>query len=356
MNTAALSFLRPGENAPYATILLDDPEHGAANPWAVVVSADGSTLVVSHAGTHELSLIPIAPLLEKIRKAPDRPSLAFHLSFLYGLRTRVKTGGLGTRALAVLPSGVVSADRFSDSLCLTRGGASDPISKRYLLRPEVVMSPAQRGELAFNDATLCVQQWQSCASCHPDGRVDALNWDLLNDGIGNPKNARSLLFAHRRSPVMSHGIRATAEVAVRSGIRNILFTVQPEETAKSLDAYLKSMEPVPSPFLENGALSAKARRGKEVFASREAACFSCHPAPLYTDMKLHDVGTRGPHDKDAQFLTPTLIEVWRTAPYLHDGRSATMKDALDVGVEHGKNVRRLSPEDRDALIEYVMSL
>ena len=34
----------------------------------------------------------------------------------------------------------------------------------------------------------------SCATCHPDGRSDGLNWDLLNDGIGNPKNEGTKLF------------------------------------------------------------------------------------------------------------------------------------------------------------------
>ena len=50
------------------------------------------------------------------------------------------------------------------------------------------MTEERRGEMLFNDATLCFQRWQSCSSCHPDARADGLNWDLINDGIGNPKN------------------------------------------------------------------------------------------------------------------------------------------------------------------------
>ena len=53
-----------------------------------------------------------------------------------------------------------------------------------MLGPEVPMTQTRRGEFFFNDASLCLQSWQSCASCHPDARTDALNWDLLNDGIG----------------------------------------------------------------------------------------------------------------------------------------------------------------------------
>ena len=33
----------------------------------------------------------------------------------------------------------------------------------------------RRGEMLWNDGTMCFQHWQSCASCHPEGRMDALN-------------------------------------------------------------------------------------------------------------------------------------------------------------------------------------
>ena len=52
-------------------------------------------------------------------------------------------------------------------------------------------------------------------------RPDALNWDLLNDGIGNPKNTLSLLLSHQTPPVMITGVRASAEDAVRAGIKYI---------------------------------------------------------------------------------------------------------------------------------------
>ena len=61
--------------------------------------------------------------------------------------------------------------------------------------------------MLFNDAEICFQHWQSCASCHPDARVDGLNWDLMNDGLGNPKNTRSMLLVHQGGPAMSLGVR-----------------------------------------------------------------------------------------------------------------------------------------------------
>ena len=46
--------------------------------------------------------------------------------------------------------------------------------------------------------------------------VDGLNWDLLNDGIGNPKSTKTLLYSHATPPAMISGIRADAETAVRA--------------------------------------------------------------------------------------------------------------------------------------------
>ena len=95
------------------------------------------------------------------------------------------------------------------------------------------------GEIYFNDATYCFQGWQSCNGCHPDNaRTDGLNWDLLNDGMGNPKNCKSLLLAHETPPALITGIRPTAEIAVRAGFTHIQFTQIEEGQAKAVDKYL----------------------------------------------------------------------------------------------------------------------
>jgi len=211
--------------------------------------------------------------------------------------------------------------------------------------------------MLFNDADICFQKWQSCASCHSDdGRVDGLNWDLLNDGIGNPKNVKSLLFAHKTPPAMGLGVRADAETAVRAGIKYIQFAVRPEEEAQAIDAYLKSLQPVPSPRLVKGRLSDAAKHGRKLF--KKTGCIDCHSGEYYTDMKQHDVGTGKALDKGKAFDVPTLKEVWRTAPYLHDGRAVTIYDMLknqNPDDRHGKTAG-LSEEDIRALAEYVESL
>jgi YVTN family beta-propeller protein len=357
------------------TILLDDAYSGAANPWALAWSQDGKTVLVTHAGTHEVSSIDVPGLLAQLSLPPPpdpvngtdpnsaSPSQAGHedyFPFFTGPRLRIKLPDTDLGPRAVIISGHIAyvANYFSDTLTRIDLSATRPKPESIPLGPKHEMRAIRKGELYFHDARLCYDGWQSCSSCHPgDARVDGFNWDLLNDGIGNPKNTKSLLLVHRTPPSMWLGVRETAEAAVRAGIEHILFTQQPEEVACAIDEYLKSLQPVPSPWLQNGDLSPAARRGKEVFNS--SGCAQCHPPPLFTDLHSHDVGTRASFDKPTdKFDTPTLIELWRTAPYLHDGSAPTVKDVVTTRNPHNEHgeTSHLSKQELDELCTYLLSL
>ena len=121
-----------------------------------------------------------------------------------------------------------------------------------------------------------------------------------------------------RSVIQTFGsVRKNANIAVRKGIQYIQFTRRPESDAKAIDKYLSSLRAVESPHIKNGELSDAALRGQVVF--EEAKCSVCHTGKYYTDMKRHDVGSGLEEYKGFAFDTPTLCEVWRTAPYLYDG-------------------------------------
>ncbi len=188
--------------------------------------------------------------------------------------------------------------------------------------------------MIFNDASGCYQNWLSCASCHPNMRSDGLNWDLGNDGYGSPRQAKSLLKAHSTAPTTITGCRPNAETSVRAGFKYIEFVIKSEEDSASVDTYLKSVKAVPSPYLVKGQLSESANRGKPLFQNR---CGSCHSGEFYTDMNQYDVGTG--RTQGELLDTPTLVEVWRTAPYLQDGRAATIMDVLttyNANDQHGQ--------------------
>jgi len=375
INTNAVTIIDANRKGLIETVLLDDVDYGAANPWALACTSDSKYLCVTHAGIHELSVIDIAAMINKIKsysRAASSSADAYsaysagmqmpsdipnELSFLYGLRSRVKLSGKGPRALAIVGQKAYVAEYFTDSMTVVDMNDMPRFRTSSLaLGPKLEMSARRKGELLFHDASICFQAWQSCASCHPsDARADGLNWDLLNDGLGNPKNTKSLLLAHKTPSAMITGIRETAEVAVRAGIRHIHFAVRPEEEAAAIDEYLKSLEPVPSPYLRDGKLSESARRGRKLFQS--AGCAKCHQGPLLTDMQKHDVGTGEGLDRGVKFDTPTLIEVWRTAPYLYDGRAATIEKMLTTynpQDRHGVTSNLTADQIKD-LAEFVLS-
>jgi len=361
VSTDALSVIRVADQTLLYTILLDDVDQGFANPWAIAFSADAKTLIVSSAGNHEISLIDLPAVTKKIEaEAATAHTAAYldahnNLSFLSGLRQRIKLRGNGPRAIATQDHTAYVANYFSDTIdCIDLDTAR--VANRIELNPDMNITMERQGEMNFNDAGLCFQNWLSCATCHPDARTDAMNWDLLNDGMGNPKNVKSMLLAHQTPPAMSLGVRADAEMGVRAGIKYILFAVRPEKDAQAIDAYLKSLRPVPSPWLVNGELSDAAQKGKVLFET--LSCIQCHPAPLFTDLQLHDVGTTKGQDTGKPVDTPTLIEAWRTAPYLHDGRAATMSDLLHNQGHAGilKETEHLTNPQIDDLVEYLLSL
>ena len=358
------------------TVLLDNLSSGASTAWAADWTEDGGRLLITHAGTHELSVIDFPALMKKLESVPrfhseDRGSeisvssstvadVPNDLTFLLGIQKRIKLTGKGPRSISVAGNIAWIANYFSDTLERVDLSKTPIVTKSIPLGPKPRMTASRIGELYFNDATLCFQGWQACSSCHShDGRVDGLNWDNLNDGLGNPKNVKSLLFASQTPPMMWLGVRSDSKVAVRAGIRHGLFSIQAPEVAESLDAYLESLQPMPSPFLCDGELSQAAKRGRQLFFNERIGCARCHEGPLYTDQKFHNVGTASKYDKaDEKFDTPSLIELWRTAPYLHDGSAANLRDVLDSRNSRSRHsdVSSLKKDQVDDLVAFLLSL
>jgi YVTN family beta-propeller protein len=366
INGNALSIIDLVRMELLGAALLDDPDKGAANPWGLAWSADGQTLVVTHAGAHMINVIGFPGLLDQVSRqwrkngTSSASVLTNRLPFIVHSRRHVwlsKTD-LGPRAAVVAGQKIYVANYFSDTLAVISLASKKLEAVSLPLGPKPVMSLVRKGEFYFNDGGICLQGWQSCYSCHPgEGRADGLNWDLVNDGLGNPKNNKSLLLVHQTPPAMSLAVRATAELAVRAGIKGTLFSEQPEDVPTAIDAYLASLKPVPSPHLVNGKPSPQAERGKAIFAG--AGCAECHPPDLFTDLHSYNVGTRSAFDKRSdKFDTPTLVELWRTAPYLHDGSAATIRAVLTThnpDDRHGVT-SNLSKEQIEDLCEYLLSL
>jgi cytochrome c peroxidase len=149
------------------------------------------------------------------------------------------------------------------------------------------------------------------------------------------------------------------EVATEKGFNFIQFRVVDSNILEDVRAYLRSLEPEVSPYRVNGELTAKAETGRKLFEDKKVGCVHCHPAPLFTDLGMYDVGTGGPLDRDkTTFDNPTCVELWRNPPYLHDGSSPTLEHMLTIGNKNGKHgaTSHLTKEQIEALAEYLRSL
>ncbi len=362
INTNAVSVIDVQKNELLATVLLDDIELGAANPYGLTIAQNGRSLVVTHSGTHEVSVIDrkkldsrIADLFAKsTNRAQTFEDICNDLAFLSGIRKRVALNGFGPRHLAAIGDTLYVGMYYSDTL--NKINLSNFSIEKISLGGNEKLNEIRKGDLYYHDASLCFQKWLSCVTCHTEVRSDALNWDLLNDGMGNPKQSKSMLFAHFTPPTMITGVRKTAELCVRKGIQYIQFTRRPEEDAKAIDEYMKSLLPVRSPHLIGGKMTESQERGEMLF--EEAKCSHCHSGKYLTDMKSHDVGSGLEEYVGFAFDTPTLKEVWRSAPYLYDGRARTIFDMLkkfNKGNKHGIT-SNLSDDDLRDLEAYVLTL
>lgn len=390
INTNVLSIIDIANKSVYATVPFDFVIKGGADPWGLEISKDGTRLYASLAGVNELAVLKLdllheylsgesappnvrtsdanaeiaANVWEKIYNNPSQRTILkeqFAALNAAGVLSRFPLPVKNPRGLALSPDGdylVITGYYSGDIVWFDL--KENKVVNQLQLGDEPEMTLARRGEIYFHDATNTLQEWLSCVSCHPAGRADGLNWDLLNDGIGNPKNAKSLLYTDETPPSMSTGVRKNYEEAVEKGFHFIKFNVVQEDKKEAIREYLKTMKADSSPWLlADGSLSAAAKRGKKIFESSEARCFRCHDGPYLTDMKLHNVSTRGENDRVDRFDTPTLREAWRTAPYLHDGSASTLEELFSPEMRKKHELgytNHLTENDINDLILYLKSL
>ncbi|MBR5311453.1 MAG: hypothetical protein IKU40_01055 [Clostridia bacterium] len=345
INSNGFAIIDAATDSYVNTILLDDVTLGAASPWGIAFDEENAYFAAS--GTGEIISFPMNKLDAAMKAGRE---LADEIGLLSAVRTRTQLPGEGVRDIMLRDGKLYCTEYFTGDIAVLN--TSDLSISTLSLGEQPEADIVRLGETLWYDATKCYQNWEACASCHPDGRVDGFNWDNLNDGLGNPKSAVSMMYTFRCPPVMITGIRADAGTAVRAGMKFIQFNTIDEESNRAIDEYLKSMLPEESPALElGGTLTETAAEGKELF--EQYGCVQCHPAPLYTDLKHHTSPILGKDGgwENRDFATPTLVEVWRSAPYMYNGSAKTIEDAVRHFVPEGT-----SDDDVAKISEFVRSI
>jgi YVTN family beta-propeller protein len=353
---------------------LDAPLMGAGNPWGIACSQDGKYVCVAHAGSNELSIIDLKNFIAIAETSyyssslivdtagNSRKSLLHNLAGILDITDKVPVKSKEPRAVTVVGNQAITAGYFGDvvevfNLSLPGSEAKTAAAGTITLGPSIALTSERKGECAFGDAGLCLQSWQSCHTCHPFARCDALNWTLRGPLV-TPKNAKSMVYSWWTPPPNWSGSARSNSEVIRAAMTNELFLPIEDsgfETAMALDSFFMKLKPTPSPHLVKGKLSASGLRGKELYRSDKTDCRACHPGPLYTSAKFKYVYIPDPYDANRDIDIPSLVEAWRTAPYDHLGSILTIKEMVEFpGMSSASS--KLAQEEINDLVEFVSSL
>ncbi len=198
---------------------------------------------------------------------------------------------------------------------------------------------------------------RACASCHPDGRDDALTWSTPN----GPR--RSIMLAGRvaeTAPFSWSGSESTLQEHM--GITFTRLRGNGGLRSMELDAladFVGTLAPPPTSAglaPATAALKDKIAHGNEIFHSQAAGCSGCHSGDAATDNQHHDVQSKTAADKSGSFNTPSLRFVSGGGPYFHDGRYKTLHELLTDNDRKMGHTAQLTGDDLEALEAYLRTL
>lgn len=272
------------------------------------------------------------------------------------------------------------------------------------------------GKMLFFDPRLSGSNWISCATCHNP----ALGWsDGLPTGIGNgmaalPRATPSIVNSAFNDLQMWDGLfHSLEEQAVApiegagemNGKVNQILTnlrsipgyaqefakaypgegISKETLAKAIACFERTVISTSSPFDlwmdgSQGAISLSAKRGFALFVGK-ANCVACHRGPNFTDQGFHNIGLKTDTDEGRSdegrfarvpikiskgaFKTPTLRDVARTAPYMHNGAYRTLDEVVEHYDRGGVDKQNLDPnikplglcdQDKKDLVAFMKTL
>lgn len=304
-----------------------------------------------------------------------------------------------TGADALLPNKAASRDSFK------RVAIPFPDDNQY------TVAKAELGRMLFFDPLLSGSQTRSCGHCHNPGLswgdglpraigerplqvrtptlidiawVESFGWDgkfptleavtfgpITGKGNMNLPEPDVLISRLSAIPGYVQAFKASfGENAItRGNIELALATFQRTIVAGEapFDRWVKG-DPI--------AIDAAAQRGFDLFVGK-ARCAECHSGPAFTDSSFHDVGVaqgddigRGRHFPASvklrhAFKTPTLRDVARRAPYMHDGSVPTLEAVIALydrgGVERPSRSNKIAPlglsdKEKSDLVAFLRTL
>jgi YVTN family beta-propeller protein len=357
-------------------VLLDEADLGFADPTDVACTPDGRYALVSSAGTDRLAVVDLRKLLallERFSTYEREHVLPNHLGHATEFIVKHLATRQSPRGVVITPDGRTAfvAESLNDSVAVIDLARLEVAGRIDLGGPKEI-TKARYGERLFNSANIAFHRQFSCHSCHPDGHVDGLTYDIEADGIGlSPVDNRSLRGILDTAPFKWEGTNPS--LSRQCGPRlSVFFTrIQPftPEQLSAVDYYITTILRPPNRYRPLGApLTPAQRRGKAVFERTttadgrfippEGRCITCHPPPYFTNRTRVDVGTRHAYDRQGRFDVPHLNNIYDAAPFLHNGMAPTLEEIWTVfnpDDRHGVT-NDLTKDQLNDLIEYLKTL
>jgi hypothetical protein len=229
----------------------------------------------------------------------------------------------------------------------------------------------RKGGQLFNNAGHTFHNQYSCYTCHPDGHEDGLTYDLTGSGR-NLANVQTLRDLYGTAPFKWIGTNQS--VYKQCGMRFSMFVTRTESfSPEDLDAVVAYImrELTHPPNMHrppNAELTQAQKRGKVIYERtltndgrqipEKDQCITCHSGSNYSNFQMADVGTNKANEDESLFDSPNLNNVYESAPYLHDGRAATLEEIWTKFNDHDTHgyANDMTKDQLNDLVEYLKSL
>jgi len=399
-------------------VLLDQPDRYFPDPMDVAVSPDGRLACVTSGGADEVAVIDVPALLSTIReysdtgRASDESPLSdsarvqpSSLPNQLGVSDRFTKGripvGRNPRGLIFAPDGRLAyvANALDDTVSVIDPYAQTVVATISLGGPSEV-SQLRFGERLFHSAEITYGRQFSCRSCHPDGHLNGLTFDIEADGIGrSPVDNRTLRGIFDTAPFKWEGTNPSLHRQCGPRLA-VFFTRLAPYDKEQLDAlvrYMCTIEAASNPYRMPEGLSPSQRRGKIVFERTtmndgtplglDQQCASCHRGAHRTNRTRANVGSTMWFDAAAEvppdelfnaddygelgtyffidaglptrgFDVAHLRGLYDSPPYLHNGGAGTLEEIwtrFNMVNRHGVT-SDLTREQLNDLVAYLKSL
>lgn len=357
-------------------VLLDENHLCFPDPNDVCITPDGKLALVTSSSSDRVAVVDLSKLVSMLKSAtPEERQhvIPNHTGkpseyILKHIPTRAvprgitcSTDGKTAYVASMLDDSVTVIDlaKLETVASIDLGGAKELTQRR-------------RGEKLFHSANISFRRQFSCSSCHPDGHIDSIVYDIEDDGIGmGPIDNRTLRGINDMAPYKWTGINPSLRRQCGPRLAVFITRIQPftSEQLDDLHYYLCTIPRPPNRYRKLGEdLTEAQRRGKGMFERSykndgsliplERRCNTCHPPPLYTDGKIHNVGTKFAYDRASKFDAPHLLNIYDSAPYLHNGIAWTLEEIwtkYNPYDEHGVT-NDMTKDQLNDLIEYLKTL